>query len=124
MGIRIKSLIAALIFSSMFLSCSYVVPYVSLDVKFSYSQSDVTVNYTYVCESTEQRCVYRLYNKVNPSEILYSDDGVLPVSGSLSFSGLAEGDYMLFFSVYSEKDGRYSLLSFLDTAWAFTVDLP
>jgi hypothetical protein len=104
--------------------CSYNVPYLGLDVRNVYETSEVSVNYTYVCENSDQRCVYQLYNKLNPSEIIDSGDDVMPQSGKLVFSGLAEGDYRLSFSVYSEKDGEYSLLRFLDGAYVFTVNLP
>ena len=121
---RIKTVITILLLSMLLISCSYRIPYLSLDVITLYTQSDVTVNYSYVCENNSQRCVYRLYNKALPSEILYSNDGLMPETGVLTFSGLADGDYKLFFSVYSEKDGVSSLLKFLDNEYDFTVDVP
>ncbi len=103
---------------------SFRIPYLSLDLKSNYSTSDITVNYTYECENEDQRCVYNLYNKAAPGTALYSVDEVLPHSGNFNFTGLTEGDYRFEFSVYSEKDGEYYLLKFLDKSFDFIVDLP
>ncbi len=116
---------AAILFVIFIISCSpYRVPYLSLDLKGVYDQSDITVNYTYVCEDRDQRCVYRLYNSLQPSVLLEGADEVMPSTGSMTFTGLAEGDYILFFSVYSERDGESFLLKYLDESFEFTVDLP
>ncbi|MBI9106506.1 MAG: hypothetical protein JEZ04_07140 [Spirochaetales bacterium] len=120
----LKKTITVLFFTLALFSCTYSIPYISLGLKQIYTQPDIIVNYSYVCESRDQRCVYKLYNKAEPSEIIYSEDAVLPHTGVLTFSGLEEGDYILFFSVYSEKDGEYSLLSFLDKEYEFTIDIP
>ncbi len=103
---------------------SFRIPYLSLDLKPNYSTSDITFNYTYECENEDQRCVYNLYNKAASDMALYSVDEVLPHSGNIKFTGLTEGDYRFEFSVYSEKDGEYYLLKFLDKSFDFIVDLP
>lgn len=103
---------------------SYRLPYLSLDLKSVYSTADVKINYTYVCEEDDQHCVYKLYNKVEPSVEAGGGDGVLPQSGSIEFNGLQEGDYSLEFSVYSFKNETYSLLKFLDESYDFSVDFP
>lgn len=121
---RIKTAILAIVASLMLFSCTYTVPYLSLDVRTEYNEADITINYSYVCEGSPQRCVYSLYNIALPSEIIDSGDGVMDETGTLNFNGLSDGDYRLFFSVYSEKNGEYSLLSYLDKSWDFTVNLP
>ena len=120
----VKKIPAAAVLCFLLAGCTYQIPYLSLDVKSSYAVSDVVINYSYVCEADEQRCVYSLYNTNNPSVILFQDDSVMPHSGTLTFGGLAEGNYRLFFSVYSTRDGESSPLKFLDSSWDFTVDIP
>ena len=109
------------------ISCTIpVTPQLSLDNRDVYTSSDIVMNYTYVCEEESQRCVINLYSYSAPSVSLYSRDEVMPQTGSLDFSdlGLGEGDYRIEFSVYSERDGEYSLLKFLDKSWDFTIDFP
>ena len=130
MRIKITIFILLLCLITLFSCNPYQIPNLSLDLKSVYTKPDITVNYTYVCEYTylrvekEQRCVYSLVNKALPSEIIAEGDELLPWSGQLHFSGLAEGDYRLHFSVYSERDGVYSLLTYLDESYDFSVDLP
>ena len=124
MKTRISLVVAIVI---LLFSCTpYVTPYLSLDLRTDYTTADIAVNYTYECEEQEQRCVVNLYSTGNPSVPLYSRDEVMPSTGVLDFSGLGlgEGDYRLEFSIYSEKDGEYSLLKFLDESYEFSIDFP
>lgn len=125
MKIRIFQLLAVTTVF-LFFGCipAYRVPYLSLDLKELYTVSDISFNYTYVCEEDSQRCVYKLYNKAEPSVEVYSSDAILEHFGTISFNGLAEGDYLFEFSVYSSKDGSSSLLKFLDEGYDFSIDLP
>lgn len=117
---------AVLVSSAVLTGCgtAYRIPYLSLDLRETYTRSDITVNYTYVCEYDDQRCVYNLYNNVEPSVSIAGDDAVLPQSGQITFTGLAEGSYRLDFTVYSEREGEYYALKFLDESYDFSIDLP
>ncbi len=111
----------------LILSCSsYVIPYLDLNVENTYSSSTVKIYYTYVCEGEAQTCSYALYNKNDYSSAYlgYEYYGELPESDFLLFEGLAEGDYQLDFTVYTEKNGEYTALKFLDESYTFTVDIP
>lgn len=124
---RAKLLLLAVVILTLTVSgCipAYQTPYLSLSLKSVYSVSDITINYTYVCEEQDQRCVYKLYNKAEPSTVLDSRDEIMSSTGSMSFNGLEEGSYRLEFAVYSSKDGNSSLLKFLDEYYEFAVDLP
>ena len=123
---KFRILLSALLVAFLLISgCSgYVVPYVSMDLKPVYSTADIRVNYTYVCEDNPQRCVYALYKSTAADTAIYEEDSILPNTGVLEFSGLAEGLYKLDFSVYSEKDGEYYMLKFLDKSYEFEVDFP
>jgi len=112
----------------LFSACSaYVVPWLSLDVKTTpYEDSDIIINYTYECEDRDQYCIYNLYNVAYPSDAIHSESGIMSSTGviDLSVLGLGEGDYRLDFSVYSEKDGEFSLLKYLDESYEFSIDFP
>lgn len=121
-----KYLLIIIILILLFSGCglAFRQPYLSLDLKTVYNRADIIVNYTYVCEIKEQRCVYNLYNNAEPAVSIAGDDAVLPHSGQLEFTGLVEGNYRLEFTVYSEKDGESYPLKFLDESYDFSVDLP
>ena len=111
----------------MFAGCvKYRTPYLELDVRSVYNTSDIKINYTYVCEYRDQRCVYSLWNRYDASEMIDGYDAVLPSSGTIDLTdlNLGEGDYRLDFDVYTETDGEYTLLKFLSDSWDFTIDLP
>lgn len=119
---------AVIIFMLFISACTaYRLPYLSVDLKSTpYTSSNIKVNYTYVCEDRDQRCVCILYDVSNPSKVLYKVDEILPSTGELDFSklGLVEGDYRLDFSIYSENEGEYYLLKYLDESYEFSIDFP
>ena len=108
------------------LNCSnaMLIPYLEIEVNDTYTSSNVIIEYEYQCEDNEQRCVYTLCKKIEPEKALFSEDKLMPNAGELIFSSLSEGDYRLTFSVYTYKNGKYTLLNYLRRVKDFSVDLP
>ncbi len=124
MKLKNRSLIIAILALSGFSCMSY--PYLSLDVRDLYTESQVIVQYSFRSEAPNQSCIITLIKEGTVSGEVYSrnpEDGKMPRDGQLVFSGLEDGDYILRFCVLSDRGRIPRVLPFLDRTFHFTVDV-
>ena len=107
-------------------SCVYY-PNLSLDVQDVYTKSTVVIQYSFRSEAPFQSCLIILLKEGEVSEKLFTrdpDDRKMPQDGELVFTDMENGDYLLRFSVLSDRGREPHILAFLDKTYSFSVMIP
>lgn len=113
--------ILTILMSLLLAGCDLETPYLFVNVQERYTNDDITVPYEFRSESPQHKCLIEVSKKDVPEdEIVYAEEEWLDEKGELYFN-LDNGFYTLRFAVMSYRGGEYTVLSFLDEEYEFSV---